>query len=76
MEAAQGHCTTSFIQRAAKHLQSRRSDGDVSGAVQQAIFDMVQSASRAQSIKGVFTAGLGRSLIYGWDKFRKRLGWR
>jgi len=42
-------------------------------AVTQAMASVVARTARGQSVKGVFTAGLSRSLVYAAEKFKKGL---
>lgn len=53
---------------------SHASDQAVEAALAAAITQIVSSASRQQSLKGIVTAGLWRSLIYGAEKLKKRFG--
>lgn len=49
-------------------------DGAVAAEVGGALSNTVARAARAQSLKGVLTAGLGKSVVYAAQKLGKR--WR
>jgi translocator assembly and maintenance protein 41 len=51
-------------------------DGDataVAAAVQRAVGDIVGGAAWWQSVKGLVTAGAGKSLRYAWEKVQKKM---
>ena len=51
-----------------------RGDADVERELKAALADTVRASSSAQSIKGIFTAGLQRAVRYAAEKVKKKLG--
>jgi hypothetical protein len=50
-----------------------RDDVDVERHLHATLADIVRSASLSQTVKGIFTAGLQRSVVYAWEKVQKKL---
>lgn len=48
-------------------------DSNCADYVRQSIADIVKSSSRSQSVKGIFTAGIVKSVLYGSRKVQKML---